>query len=88
MRKKYDQVSTLHVIHHGVMPLSTWFGVKFTPGMFSLLEEYPENQNLIIHNVYIQEIIQKACKKLGMVIRFSQYMTDRRIYVDGMKILY
>jgi len=32
MRKKYDQVSTLHVIHHGIMPMSVWFGVKFTPG--------------------------------------------------------
>lgn len=32
MRKKYDQVTTLHVIHHGIMPLSVWFGVKFTPG--------------------------------------------------------
>ncbi|XP_076251609.1 very long chain fatty acid elongase AAEL008004-like [Rhynchophorus ferrugineus] len=32
MRKKFAQVSTLHVIHHGIMPLSVWFGVKFTPG--------------------------------------------------------
>lgn len=22
MRKRYDQVSTLHVIHHGIMPFS------------------------------------------------------------------
>lgn len=32
MRKRYDQVSTLHVIHHGIMPVSVWWGVKFTPG--------------------------------------------------------
>ncbi|XP_030760378.1 elongation of very long chain fatty acids protein-like [Sitophilus oryzae] len=32
LRKKYDHVSTLHVIHHGIMPMSVWFGVKFTPG--------------------------------------------------------
>ncbi|XP_014256938.1 elongation of very long chain fatty acids protein AAEL008004-like [Cimex lectularius] len=32
MRKKNSQVTKLHVIHHGVMPLSTWFGVKFSPG--------------------------------------------------------
>lgn len=31
-RKKFGHVSTLHVIHHGVMPLSVWWGVKFTPG--------------------------------------------------------
>lgn len=32
MRKRYDQVSTLHVIHHGLMPASVWWGVKFTAG--------------------------------------------------------
>jgi len=32
LRKKNDHVSTLHVIHHGCMPMSVWFGVKFTPG--------------------------------------------------------
>lgn len=32
LRKKNNQVSTLHVIHHGCMPMSVWFGVKFTPG--------------------------------------------------------
>ena len=32
LRKKYDHISTLHVIHHGCMPMSVWFGVKFTPG--------------------------------------------------------
>ncbi|XP_076347005.1 very long chain fatty acid elongase AAEL008004-like isoform X2 [Tachypleus tridentatus] len=31
-RKKFSHVSTLHVIHHGVMPMSVWWGVKFTPG--------------------------------------------------------
>jgi hypothetical protein len=44
MRKKYDQVSTLHVIHHGIMPMSVWFGVKFTPGghstFFGLLNTF------------------------------------------------
>lgn len=32
LRKRYDQVSTLHVIHHGIMPFSVWWGVKFIPG--------------------------------------------------------
>jgi len=32
LRKKDRHISTLHVIHHGVMPMSVWFGVKFTPG--------------------------------------------------------
>jgi len=36
LRKKNDHVSTLHIIHHGIMPISTWFGVKFTPGKHML----------------------------------------------------
>ncbi|XP_012288365.1 elongation of very long chain fatty acids protein AAEL008004 isoform X2 [Orussus abietinus] len=44
LRKKNDHVSTLHVIHHGCMPMSVWFGVKFTPGghstFFGLLNTF------------------------------------------------
>jgi elongation of very long chain fatty acids protein 7 len=44
MRKKNQHVSTLHVIHHGCMPMSVWFGVKFTPGghstFFGLLNTF------------------------------------------------
>lgn len=32
LRKKYQHVSTLHVIHHGCMPFSVWMGMKFAPG--------------------------------------------------------
>jgi hypothetical protein len=33
LRKKNEHISTLHVFHHGVMPMSVWFGVKFAPGI-------------------------------------------------------
>ncbi|KAI1280910.1 putative protein for very long chain fatty acid elongation [Halotydeus destructor] len=32
LRKKYTHISNLHVIHHGILPMSVWWGVKFTPG--------------------------------------------------------
>ncbi|XP_076440355.1 very long chain fatty acid elongase 7-like isoform X3 [Babylonia areolata] len=34
MRKKFSQVTFLHVFHHGIMPISWWFGVKLVPGGF------------------------------------------------------
>ena len=40
VRKKPDQITALHLIHHGVMPFFSWWGVKFSPGghgTFSLL---------------------------------------------------
>ncbi|CAH0562041.1 unnamed protein product [Brassicogethes aeneus] len=30
-RKKYNQITMLHVIHHTSVPMSVWIGIKFTP---------------------------------------------------------
>jgi len=32
LRKKWTHLSTLHVVHHSIMPMVTWFGVKFVGG--------------------------------------------------------
>lgn len=40
LRKKNSHISTLHVIHHGIMPASVWFGVKFTPGERTRITSY------------------------------------------------
>nr|WDS84449.1 elongation of very long chain fatty acids protein 8 [Apocyclops royi] len=31
-RKKFDNVSTLHVVHHGIMPFFAWQACRFVPG--------------------------------------------------------
>merc|ERR1712038_2070640 len=31
-RKKFGHLSTLHVVHHGIMPLTSWFGIRFVGG--------------------------------------------------------
>lgn len=31
LRKKFNQISKLHVIHHAIMPFSVWWGLKFVP---------------------------------------------------------
>ncbi|XP_066996656.1 very long chain fatty acid elongase AAEL008004 isoform X1 [Anabrus simplex] len=54
LRKKNSHISTLHVIHHGVMPMSVWFGVKFTPGghstFFGLLNTFV---HIIMYTYYL-----------------------------------
>lgn len=54
LRKKNSQITRLHVIHHGVMPLSTWFGVKFTPGghstFFGLLNTFV---HIVMYSYYL-----------------------------------
>jgi elongation of very long chain fatty acids protein 7 len=32
LRKKFNQISTLHVIHHAIMPSVVWSGLIFVPG--------------------------------------------------------
>ena len=47
-RKKNNQITTLHVIHHGIMPMSVWWGIKFTPGKF-------------VFSVLMYKILMKLC---------------------------
>lgn len=73
MRKKYNHVSTLHVIHHGVMPMSVWFGVKFTPGghstFFGLL-------NTFVHIVMYTYYLLAACgPQLRKFLWWKKYLT-------------
>lgn len=50
MRKKYSHISNLHVIHHGLMPLVVWSGLKFAPG--KLLNK--RNQSCVTYCSFIQ----------------------------------
>lgn len=34
LKKNFRQISVLHVLHHGIMPISWWFGIRFVPGGF------------------------------------------------------
>ncbi|XP_076754081.1 very long chain fatty acid elongase AAEL008004 isoform X2 [Xylocopa sonorina] len=73
LRKKNDHVSTLHVIHHGCMPMSVWFGVKFTPGghstFFGLL-------NTFVHIVmYMYYLLAALGPKMQPYLWWKKYLT-------------
>ncbi|GBP90632.1 Elongation of very long chain fatty acids protein AAEL008004 [Eumeta japonica] len=73
LRKKFDHVSTLHVIHHGVMPMSVWFGVKFTPGghstFFGLLNTFV---HIIMYTYYMLSAMGPATRKY---LWWKKYLT-------------
>ncbi|XP_045493641.1 elongation of very long chain fatty acids protein AAEL008004 isoform X2 [Colias croceus] len=73
LRKKFDHVSTLHVIHHGVMPMSVWFGVKFTPGghstFFGLLNTFV---HIIMYTYYMMAAMGPHMKKY---LWWKKYLT-------------
>jgi len=73
MRKRYDQVSTLHVIHHGLMPASVWWGVKFTPGGHSSFFGF---LNTFVHIImYTYYVLAAMGPKVQKYLWWKKYLT-------------
>lgn len=77
LRKKYSQVSTLHVIHHGCMPFSVWMGLKFAPGghstFFALL-------NTFVHIImYFYYMVSAMGPQYQKYIWWKKYLTTLQI---------
>ncbi|CAG9808731.1 unnamed protein product [Chironomus riparius] len=73
MRKRYDQVSTLHVIHHGIMPFSVWWGVKFTPGGHSSFFGFI---NTFVHIVmYFYYMLAAMGPQMQKYLWWKKYLT-------------
>ena len=64
-RKKFDHVSVLHVVHHGLMPLSVWPGLKFIPGghasFFGLLNSFV---HIVMYSYYMLAAMGPAYQAL------------------------
>lgn len=86
MRKKFQHVSTLHVIHHGCMPFSVWMGMKFAPGkLYSQLKTQHNIPQLYYLSAKTDLDIMKSCfdlaietkdemkKKIFLNKKFTQY---------------
>ncbi|KAM3962407.1 very long chain fatty acid elongase 7 isoform 1-T2 [Aphomia sociella] len=73
MRKKWNQVSMLHIIHHGIMPFSVWMGLKFAPGghstFFALL-------NTFVHIImYFYYMVSAMGPKYQKYVWWKKYLT-------------
>ncbi|XP_024083450.1 elongation of very long chain fatty acids protein AAEL008004 isoform X2 [Cimex lectularius] len=73
LRKKNEHISTLHVIHHGCMPMSVWFGVKFTPGghstFFGLLNTFV---HIVMYTYYLLAAFGPSVQKY---LWWKKYLT-------------
>lgn len=72
-RKKFKHVSLLHVVHHGIMPLSVWPGARFVSGghasFFGLL-------NSFVHIfMYAYYMLAALGPKYQKYIWWKQHMT-------------
>lgn len=92
MRKRYDQVSTLHVIHHGIMPVSVWWGVKFTPGGHSSFFGF---LNTFVHIImYTYYMLAAMGPKVQKYLWWKKYLTVLQmiqfvlVLVHALQLLY
>ena len=76
-RKKFDNVSLLHVYHHSIMPINVWFGVRFIPGghgtFFGLINAFV---HIIMYTYYLIS---------GLGPRFKKYVWWK-IYVTKLQL--
>ena len=83
-RKKFNQVSLLHVVHHGIMPMSVWFGVRFVGGGHTTF--FP-TMNVFVHVVmYLYYMLSAMGPKYRKFLWWKQYLTTFQMlqFVLGM----
>lgn len=92
LRKKFSHVSTLHVIHHGVMPMSVWWGVKFTPGGHSTFFAFV---NSFVHILmYFYYGLSAVGPEMNKYLWWKKYMTTFQmvqfvfIFVHSFQLLF
>ncbi|OQR79433.1 elongation of very long chain fatty acids protein-like [Tropilaelaps mercedesae] len=92
MRKKFSHISTLHVIHHGMMPMSVWWGVKFTPGGHSTFFAFI---NSLVHILmYFYYGLAAVGPHMYKYLWWKQYMTSFQmvqfiaIFVHSFQLLF
>ncbi|XP_065158757.1 very long chain fatty acid elongase AAEL008004-like [Atheta coriaria] len=73
LKKNNHQISALHVIHHGIMPMSVWWGVKFFPGgnstFFGFLNTFV---HIIMYSYYLVAALGPQYKKY---LWWKKYLT-------------
>ena len=73
-RKKFDHISTLHVIHHGIMPMSVWWGMKYAPGGHSSFFGFI---NSFVHiPMYLYYGLSAIGPQMSKYLFWKKYMTS------------
>ena len=92
LRKKDSQVTFLHVIHHSIVPISVWIGLKFAPGgnnaLFPLL-------NAAVHTImYLYYGLAAIGPHMQPYLWWKRYLTKIQmlqfsiVIVHGLRTLF
>ncbi|KAG8188616.1 hypothetical protein JTE90_005971 [Oedothorax gibbosus] len=86
LRKKHNQISALHVIHHSIVPFSLWFGIKFAPGGYNAF--FPFLNSFIHVIMYTYYGLAAMGEKYQKYLFWKKYMTYMQLMQFVAVILY
>ncbi|CAG2114260.1 unnamed protein product [Medioppia subpectinata] len=77
LRKKYSQLSGLHIIHHSMVPILVWIGFKFLPGGANAFFLYI---NSLVHVImYCYYALSTFGPRLQPYLWWKKYLTKLQI---------
>ena len=76
-RKKFNQVSHLHVIHHGTLPFLTWWGPRFMGGGQTVFAPF---LNSGVHTVmYLYYLLSSLGPNVQKYLWWKKYLTTLQL---------
>ncbi|KAL7292505.1 hypothetical protein TKK_0014080 [Trichogramma kaykai] len=86
LRKKYNQVSFLHVYHHTITALFSWCYLKFLPGEQGIIIGFLNSfVHIVMYSYYLIAALGPEYKKY---LWWKKYMTWLQLIQFGMMLIY
>ncbi|XP_021363340.1 elongation of very long chain fatty acids protein 1-like [Mizuhopecten yessoensis] len=77
MKKKFHQLTFLHLFHHGFLPFNWWFGIKFIPGGWGTFHAFI---NTLVHSVmYMYYFLSAGGPAIQKYLWWKKYITTIQI---------
>lgn len=77
MKKKFHQLTFLHLFHHGFLPFNWWFGIKFIPGGWGTFHAFI---NTMVHSVmYMYYFLSAGGPAIQKYLWWKKYITTIQI---------
>ncbi|XP_060082458.1 elongation of very long chain fatty acids protein 1-like [Ylistrum balloti] len=77
LKKKFHQLTFLHLFHHGFLPFNWWFGIKFAPGGWGTFHAFI---NAMVHSVmYMYYFLSAGGPTIQKYLWWKKYITTIQI---------
>jgi len=74
LRKKFSHLSTLHVVHHGIMPFTAWWGIRYVGGGHTMFCGF---LNMGIHTImYFYYFLAALGPQVQKYLWWKKYLTS------------